>query len=314
MGEPHSVVDLTVSAPTQKDLIQRLIGALVFPKSLRQRLRRGHRRRTMHIRRNDVFLIGHPKSGNTWLAYMLAILLFDDRSRRITLFNVGDYVPFVHGREQDIARYGHLPSPRIFRNEWPASAELYPRIIYLIRDPRAVLVSFYHMYRVMLDDRQMGIEEFVDQYMVMEGCFRHWNQGLVRWDRQVYFWRNLARHVRNIVVVRYEDLVLQRRTVLKDLAKFIAISRPAATFEEAMARGTFAAMQENEERHGAEAYREEIGQRGRFVRRGLIDGWRDEMPEHVIRKIEREFAWLMKQVGYEPTTTGQVVPDISLRP
>ena len=26
------------------------------------------------VRKSDVFLVGHPKSGNTWLAFMLAVL------------------------------------------------------------------------------------------------------------------------------------------------------------------------------------------------------------------------------------------------
>ena len=65
------------------------------------------------LRPTDALLVGHPKSGNTWLAYMLAILLFPDREEDITLASVGDFVPFVHGHDHRIARYGHLADPRV---------------------------------------------------------------------------------------------------------------------------------------------------------------------------------------------------------
>ncbi|MFQ5530433.1 MAG: sulfotransferase domain-containing protein, partial [Gemmatimonadota bacterium] len=117
---------------------------------VRNRLREPGFRRC--LRPTDVFLVGHPKSGNTWLAYMLAVLLSGERDHEVNLYNVGDFVPFVHGRDHEISKWEHLRNPRVFRNEYPLHRRLYPRILYIVRDPRSVLVSFWHMYRVMFDD------------------------------------------------------------------------------------------------------------------------------------------------------------------
>ena len=51
------------------------------------------------LRPTDVFLVGHPTSENTWLAYMPAILLSKDKVDRVTLSNVGNFVPFIHGQD-----------------------------------------------------------------------------------------------------------------------------------------------------------------------------------------------------------------------
>ena|SRR5688572_3938578 len=123
------------------------------------------------LRPTDVFLVGHPKSGNTWVAYMLAILLRRDRDQVVNLVNVTSHVPFVHGRDHRIAWHATLPDPRVFRNEFPRYWEHYPKIVYLLRDPRAALVSLWHMYRTMFDERQLGLRSFVEQYLSTSGIF-----------------------------------------------------------------------------------------------------------------------------------------------
>ena len=284
---------------SKHDVVMRLAKIFLTPEA-RSWVRA--RRRVQGIRRlfrpKDVFLIGHPKSGNTWLAYLLAIALFEQRRQEITLKNVGDFVPFVHGQDLRIAEYDYLPDPRVFRNECPIYPEFYPKIIYLMRDPRAVLVSFYHMYRVMLNDTTMPLQTFVESYLATEGCFKSWNVGLARWDQQVLEWTGRAKSDPRICVVKYEDLVADRKSVLRRILGFIRASCSKENLDHAVARGEFQLMQEMEREHGAEAYREEIGQRGRFIRRGLIDGWRHELDVDLARMIEREFAAAMSAAGY----------------
>lgn len=250
------------------------------------------------LRPTDVFLVGHPKSGNTWVAYMLAILLDQDRAKDVNLVNVGQYVPFVHGRDHHIAKYRHLPDPRIFRNEYPRYWDLYPRIIYLVRDPRALLVSLWHMYRVMYDEHDLTLASFVDQYLSTSGLFLDWNRGLVRWDRQVQATVTEAARDPRILVLKYEDLVRDRRGTLERLAGFVGIERSPADLAVAVDRGDFASMQALEDRHGAEAYEGRAAGEGRFVRAGKVDGWPSEMDPQVAALIERHFGLVMKLVGY----------------
>jgi hypothetical protein len=245
-----------------------------------------------------VLLLGHPKSGNTWLAYMLAIVLFKDRSAQITLSNVGNYIPFVHGQDLRISEWSHLPDPRIFRNEEPVFPDAYPRVMYLLRDPRAVLISFFHMYQVMRDDRRTSLASFLEQYFATDGIFREWNRGLIRWDRQVLSWLHRAKSDARVTIVKYEDLVRDRRLAVERLCRFLEVSYDDEDLDNAVQRGSFAAMRKNEEQYGAEAYRGEIGQRGRFVRRGEIAGWKEELSKDLIREIEIQFAPAMKAAGY----------------
>jgi hypothetical protein len=250
------------------------------------------------LRPTDVFLVGHPKSGNTWLAYLLAILLERDDPDRVDLVNVGRSIPFVHGRDHHIARYGDLPNPRVFRNEFPRYLDRYPRIIYLVRDPRAVLVSLWEMYRTMLGDRELSLDEFFDQYLAGNGLFRHWNSDLERWDHQVERALVAAEHDARIAVVRYEDLVADRAGTLDRVAAFAGIDATPERRARAVALGAFDAMQRLEDRAGAEAYLGRARGVGRFVRVGKVDGWRQELSPELALRITASFAPVMRRSGY----------------
>ncbi len=242
--------------------------------------------------------MGHPKSGNTWLAYMLALLLLEDRDPDVNLLNVGEFVPFVHGRDHEIAKHDHLPDPRVFRNEYPLHQELYPRIVYIVRDPRSVLVSFWHMYRVMFADEETSLPAFVDQYMSSSGCFTYWNKHLVRWDRQVRAARTEAQQGERLHLVRYEDLVRDRREVLEGVVRFLDLPIDENRLVRAVERGSFEAMREVEDRFGAEAYAGRARGSGRFVRKGEIDSWKQEIDEATSARIREEFGPVMDQAGY----------------
>lgn len=282
---------------------KRRVGYYRLRDGLRNRLREPRFLRS--LRPTDVFLVGHPKSGNTWLAYMLAVLLSADRRGHVNLYNVGDYVPFVHGRDHAIAAYGHLPDPRVFRNEYPRHPRRYPGTVYLVRDPRAILVSFWHMFGTMFDDSDITLSRFVDGYLSGGAPFDAWHRHLRRWDRQVAMALQRAEDGERVCIVRYEDLISDREAALARVADFIgalpAGDVPAGTSERlsrAVARGSFEAMREMEVRHGAEAYTGRARGEGRFIRRGQTEGWKEEMDPADAARIEAAFGPVMERVGY----------------
>lgn len=275
-------------ATIQRKLLRRMLD--LYPE---RRARDLFRR---HVRPTDVFLVGHPKSGNTWLAYMLAIVLQKERAHGVTMANPKEFIPVVHGRDHHIALYRRLPCPRIFRNEWPVFPELYPKTLYILRDPRSVLVSYFHHYLMATQDRTMTIESFVEEYLTY-GCIRRFGPLQVRWDRQVNAWRQRALR-QPVLQVRYEDMVRDRERVLKEVLAFSQVPYSDSDVQRAVERGSFEAMRRDEERHGAESF---VGRRtaqGRFLREGKVDGWRSDLPASSRQAIESAFGPVMNAYGY----------------
>ncbi|MEX2493361.1 MAG: sulfotransferase domain-containing protein [Nitrospirales bacterium] len=244
----------------------------------------------------DVFLVGHPKSGNTWVAYMLAIILNEKIGKNVTMANVSEFVPNLHSPGVKIKDFNKWPSTRIFRNENPTWQDHYPKTIYLVRDPRAVLLSYYHHWLHSEQESHGTLEEFVDE-MLEFGCIRRWEAWLVRWDLQVNDWVKREKK-QPVKIIRYEDLIEDRSKTFREIVDFAGLTCSNSLFALAVEKGGFEAMQKSEKKHGAESFHGEKSAKGLFVRKGQVDSWKEEMPAHVIKKIEQKFQETMKLFGY----------------
>ena len=227
---------------------------------------------------------------------MLAILVHNDHDRKINLANIGDYVPTIHARDVAVAKFNHLESPRIFRNEGPVYPELYPKTIYLVRDPRSVLLSYYHHCVHDTGNPAWSLSDFVDE-MLTHGCIKHLEPFLIRWDLHVTSWINRAR-TQPVKVIRYEGLKEDRAAALKEIAEFIGVAVSDQILSMAVKRGDFKSMREEEKTFGAESYAGERGKKGFFMRKGKRDSWKEEMPPDVIDAIQQSFSSTMQQLGY----------------
>jgi hypothetical protein len=277
-----------------KRALKPLIPDSLLSARARQRARQHFRQ---HLRPTDVFLVGHPKSGNTWLAYMLGIVLRERFApHQITLANIQDFVPAFHARDHQIAEYANHPDPRIFRNEGPVHPELYPKSIYILRDPRAALVSYYHHCVHDAPEYPWKLDDFIDEIMAY-GCIRRAEPHLIRWDKQVLLWIERAKR-QPVKMVRYEDMHQDRGKVLREVVEFVGIDCPPADLDLAVERSSFENMRENEQTFGAEPYSGTKGERGFFTRRGKVDGWKDELTPLLVQRIEHEFAEAMRATGY----------------
>lgn len=276
-----SAMKAHVKAAVRTMLPQRLRGWIYFKRAVRD---------------TDVFLVGHPKSGNTWLAYMLAVLVRNDREQRVNISNVGDYAPTIHNSDCSVGQYGQLPDPRIFRNEATVYPASYPKTIYIVRDPRSVLLSYYHHCVHDTDRNDWSIADFVDE-MLENGCIKSLEPYLIRWDRQVEAWQERARR-QPVIFVKYEELKSDPRSMLEKLQAFLGLERDPDAVSLAVERGHFDSMRNEEKQYGAESYRGEKGKKGFFVRKGKVDAWKEEMPAEVIEKIEKAFYPVMKKMGY----------------
>lgn len=261
-------------------------------------MRRAYQRRvfTAALRSTDIFIVAHPKSGNTWLAYLLAIVQQREAGGQVTLANVGQFVPLIHGADYEVRGFGEMADPRLFRNEWPLFPDHYPTTIYLLRDPRDVLVSYFHHYQVTQGDSSTSLDEFVRLYLDT-GCIPQFEPLLVRWDKQVLEWIARAQCQR-VLFVKYEDMVVDRRAVLEKVIAFCGVQASPQDLEIAVTRGALEAMRDVERQHGAESYPGVMAARGAFVRRGRPGGWRDEMSRGAAEEIARQMGAAMQVAGY----------------
>ena len=247
------------------------------------------------IRPTDVFLCTYPKSGTTWLGYLIAQALKQDPDEQIDLKSMYTRVPDVnllYTKRGSLEQYSQLPDPRIFLCHATFNERL-PRVVYVIRDPRDALVSYWHYQRFLHKGYDRSLADFI-------AADDHWP---CEWDQHVASWLLPQRHP-NFMLVRYEQLHQDAARILRDVLKFAGKTCSEESIQAAVASSRFDRMRATEEAHGV------IGKEGdsdaRFVRKGRAGGWRQEMDETALAILEEKFGDVMRRVGHEPVTDQRV--------
>jgi len=182
-------------------------------------------RRDLHIWPDDVFLVSFPKSGNTWTRFLIANLAYPND--QVDFASIHRFVPdpYVTWKRD----FDRMPRPRIIKSH-ECFEPRYPRAMYIVRDPRDVVISQYHYHRKCkkIEDGY-PMEKFVTRFLAGDTC-PHGS-----WGESVTTWLTSRHNDPRFLLLRYEDLVADPRRELARVATFLNIPPDAdriATLEE----------------------------------------------------------------------------------
>jgi hypothetical protein len=252
-------------------------------------LRRSGLRRVVQHRRHrglgnaDAYLASYPRSGNTWLRFVLVQLATGAPADFMTVDRLSPPVG-VHGRAPALLAGGG----RLVKTHEPWRPE-YRRGLYLVRDPRDVVVSWYSLLSPDPASRA-GLDEFVVAFA------RGRTAGYGAWDAHVRGWLAAAEREPGLRIERFETMRADVPVFVTRAAAFLGI---AATPDDV--RGAVA-FNSRERMRGLEAdgleYLKGLGWRSQGVRDGLVGSWRDVLTERHLRDLRPALA-VAAELGYE---------------
>jgi hypothetical protein len=258
--------------------------------------------RNLAIFPDDTFLVSYPKSGNTWARFLIANLVRPHE--KIDFSNVNRVIPGTEvTRNRDLMR---TPRPRIIKSHQYFDPR-YPRVIYIVRDPRDVVVSQYHFQRkrnVVAD--QYPLSEYVGRFVAGQTSFYG------SWGEHVASWL-ATRHGRpGFLLLRYEDMVEDTARELSKVASFLGFSSTREMILQAVERSSADRMRTLEKSQAqlftsTKNTRQDIP----FVRAAKSGGWRSALPEPCALQLDEAWGNLIQWLGYEPVLTdkGSVAED-----
>lgn len=208
----------------------------------------------------DVFLASYPRSGNTWLRFVLSELL---TGTSIDFDNVDRFIPEMKWHHSAVPI---LPGPgRLIKTHEHYRKE-YKRAIYIVRDARDVALSAYAR------SGQIGIvDQDFDAYLrsFLKGHANPYGA----WDRHLRSWLDgpLAREGK-LLVIKFEDLRRDPETAVSQMVEFVGVPMDLEKIRAALSNNSVDRMRIKEEK-SRKLFRSTT-ENGRFVRKGAIQGWR----------------------------------------
>jgi hypothetical protein len=254
--------------------------------------------RHLGLKPQDIFQASFPRSGSTWLRFMLFQILTGAE-------------PGFHSIDTTIPEIEHhrsvpalLPDGGRLIKTHEQYRDDYTRAVFLVRDCRDVLLSNFARATqeglaqlVSKGDLDSFLDAFVKGSVLQQGS----------WQEHTRSWLDspLAKNG-NLLVVRYEDLRKEPEQVIGQLLQFLGITPNFPAIRKAIHDNSLQQMREKEDRARKAgetgnllSSHKNVGEEGRFVRKGSVGGWRAKLNETQLKIVDHYAGDILARLGYE---------------
>jgi len=259
--------------------------------------------RNLTVFPNDIFLVSYFRSGSTWSRFLFGNFIHNDETVNFT--NMERFVPLIYNLPDRTLRR----LPRVLKSH-ECFDPRYPKVIYIVRDPRDVAVSFYFYnlkVRVIPDGYSMDdfVTRFVNANVVpyadRVGC----------WQDHVLSWVRLREGKPGFRLLRYEDLLADPAKQLATLAPMLGLEPSPARIERAVQLSSASHMQSLEKKQSQQwLATKDTRQDIPFVREAKSGAWRNKLSPAAVGTIERAWGSTMKELGYDLVTETSSEPEL----
>ncbi|MCY7296700.1 sulfotransferase domain-containing protein [Alteromonas sp. a30] len=277
--------------------------------------------------KNIVWLASFPRSGNTWLRYVICSLLDEVNEARI------DTNPTLHcanrkAIEETLSFSVSLLSveevnnvrPAIYRQwsrEWTQESPLLIKVhdcyatnkngrhifpsnvtqaaIYLVRNPLDICVSYAHFWG--LDNYDEAADLLCNKTHSLPASntdlFGQIYQHIADWSTNVDSWCNQS--AIPVKVVKYEDMKHAPLDTFSSIVKYLNLPYAEDEIQAALQHCDISKLQQQEADIG---FRDRPYGGDKFFRQGKTNTWRDKLAQSTADKIVNCHNVMMRQFGY----------------
>ncbi|MDD3443805.1 MAG: sulfotransferase domain-containing protein [Zavarzinia sp.] len=269
-----------------------------------------------------IWLASYPKSGNTWLRTFLHHLLINPPAPlppdALSRFTIGDHhrawydkvagtstwgwpekeIAKLRPRAQALMTGAHPDSVFIKTHSMLGERDGIPLIvpeatsggIYVVRDPRDVVISAADHYGLTIDEMigrmrssQAGTGGTQDSIITHQGS----------WSEHVLSWTHVP--MPGFHTVRYEDMEQKPMKTFGGIAHFLGLKPSRERLERAIKFSSFKVLQNQEAKHG---FKERSSFSERFFRVGKSGQWKNKLTPEQVAEIEHDHGEQMRRFGY----------------
>jgi len=240
------------------------------------------------VRDDDIFIVSYPRSGNTWMRFLLGSLFFENK---IDWTNLEDMVPDIYINSDK--KMLELASPRLIKSHHPYDSR-YKKVIYIVRDVRDVVLSYYKWHLKMKESYNEDFQSFFKKFIAGD------LDSFGDWGTNVRSWLNNKEEVEyGFLFLKYEDLMDDTFNEIKKAVDFLNLDRSDEVIEDAIEWSSFENMKELEKKQRDKVdlfknTRKDID----FVRKAKVKGWEGILSDKQKQRISVKFGGLLSELDY----------------
>jgi hypothetical protein len=274
-----------------------------------------------------VWLASYPKSGNTWTRAFLHNLFkgMSGEAGTQDINGLNRFTAAVNGRELYAETLGFKPTDEhrdqiaaarhevqrrateqfegliftkthqalmVDRGSTTINFAVTAGVIYIVRNPLDVAVSYAHHLGCSLDETiaimgSANAEIPVTETQVYE-VLGSWSQHVLSWTHKPY---------QALCVMRYEDMLATPERTFGGLARHLLLTPTPGQLAGAIDRSSFASLRAQEE---SEGFQERPSETDRFFREGRAGQWKDILTKKQVTRIVEDHSPQMARFGYLP--------------
>lgn len=244
----------------------------------------------IRIFNDDVFLVSYPKSGNTWLRFLISNYLTNTQA---DFSNIQEIVSDIH-QPINLNSIHQLQRPRFIKSHRPFSPQVtanftanYPKVVYLVRDGRDVAVSEYFFCK------KLG--KITPDTSFKDFLHQNFNHGNIfyfdTWSNHVNSW--LENAPPKFLLIKYEEMQNNTLAKLIDVLEFAGISADIDKAITAVEASKFEKMKAAEKKH-KKWQPDQI----RIARTGQVGDWQNFFENELMSEFMEIYGPTLKRMGY----------------
>nr|XP_003215619.1 PREDICTED: amine sulfotransferase isoform X1 [Anolis carolinensis]XP_008118655.1 PREDICTED: amine sulfotransferase isoform X1 [Anolis carolinensis] len=250
------------------------------------------------IRDSDIFLVTFPKSGTIWTQNILSLILHEGHRNGTENMDLLDRVPWLEYNVRNVD-YVNRPSPRLFATHLPyylapkALKIKRGKVIYVMRNPKDVLVSYYHFSKVSVKLEEVeDFEIIMERFLAGKVVANSWLDHIEGWSTQ--------RDNLNILFLMYEEMKKNLRTSVLKICNFLGKRLTEEELDDVVDKASFDKMSADSRTNYSTTPPDVLDfSKGRFLRKGTIGDWKNMMTVAQSERFDSVFKERMEKLPFK---------------